>query len=101
MTLTPSVFLLRKNPPQRSKRSVCIGGRLDYGVSLPCKGEVSAYRQDGRSKPPPYHNLFVSAIEVRLAIIVLKGASRTSPPTNIGVRFGYRGEVTVTLASLV
>ena len=34
-------------------------------VCLNYMGEVCGYRQDGGSKPPPYHNLFVSAVGVR------------------------------------
>ena len=52
---------------------VCFGNR----------GEIGCYRQDGGSKPPPYRDLFVSVIEVRLAVTVLNGASGTSPPTAI------------------
>ena len=66
-------------PPAVSEASA---GRLGCGVSLSCKGGVSGYRQDGGSKPPPYRDLFVSVIEVKLAVIVLNGASRQGVPRN-------------------
>ena len=43
--------------------------------------------------------VLVSAIEVKFVVGVCNGASRTSPPTNVDVRFGDRGRG-VTFASL-
>ena len=43
---------------------------------------------NGQSRTPvPTNKVFVSVIEVRLAVIVLKGASGTSPPTGSGCLF--------------